>query len=205
VVVIGGGVVGWNAAAIALGMQADVVVLDRDVARLEELAERTRGRLRTVFSTRLALEDEVSEADLVIGAVLIPGARAPRLLTRRQLPLLPEHAVLVDVAIDQGGCFETSRSTTHSNPTFTADGILHYCVANMPGAVPVTSTRALTNATLPYVAAIAELGLVGAMERCPELLSGVNVAGSQISHPAVADALGLTWLPADEALRAVTS
>ena len=190
VLVIGGGVVGTNAALIAIGMQADVFVFDRSIDRLRELDLIFGGRASTVYSSTLAIEEMLPEADLVIGAVLIHGARAPRVVSREQLGLMKSRAVLVDVSIDQGGCFETSRPTTHSDPTYQVDDITHYCVTNMPGAVPVTATWALTNATLPYVLKLAGLGVVGALETCPELRFGVNVADGRITHPAVAEALG---------------
>jgi alanine dehydrogenase len=191
VLVIGGGVVGMNAAFIAIGMQADVFVFDRDVDRLRELEVAFGGRASTVYSSTLAVEEMLPQADLVIGAVLIHGARAPWVIRREQLALMKRHAVIVDVSIDQGGCFETSRPTTHSDPTFEVDGITHYCVTNMPGAVPITSTYALTNATLPYVMELAELGVQEAIVNSPALRMGVNVRGGEIVHPAVAHALGL--------------
>jgi alanine dehydrogenase len=190
VLVIGGGVVGTNAALIAIGMQADVFVFDRSIDRLRELDLIFGGRASTVYSSTLAIEEMLPEADLVIGAVLIHGARAPRVVSREQLGLMKSRAVLVDVSIDQGGCFETSRPTTHSDPTYQVDDVTHYCVTNMPGAVPVTATWALTNATLPYVLKLADLGVERALEACPELRFGVNVAGGRITHPAVAEALG---------------
>jgi alanine dehydrogenase len=190
VLVIGGGVVGTNAALIAIGMQADVFVFDRSIDRLRELDLIFGGRASTVYSSTLAIEEMLPAADLVIGAVLIHGARAPRVITREQLGLMKPRAVLVDVSIDQGGCFETSRPTTHSQPTFQVDDVTHYCVTNMPGAVPVTATYALTNATLPYVLKLANLGVQRALETCDELRLGVNVAGGEITHPAVAEALG---------------
>jgi alanine dehydrogenase len=191
VLVIGGGVVGMNAAFIAIGMQADVFVFDRSIDRLRELETAFAGRASTVYSSTLAIEEMLPAADLVIGAVLVHGGRAPHVITREQLGLMRRHAVLVDVSIDQGGCFETSHPTTHSDPTYEVDGITHYCVANMPGAVPITSTYALTNATLPYVIEIAERGVEGALEQSSELRSGLNVKDGEITHPAVADALGL--------------
>ncbi len=191
VLVIGGGVVGMNAAVIAIGMQADVFVFDRSIDRLRELETVFAGRASTVCSSTLAIEEMLPAADLVIGAVLVHGARAPHVITREQLGLMRRHAVLVDVSIDQGGCFETSHPTTHSNPTFEVDGVTHYCVANMPGAVPITSTYALTNATLPYVLALAEHGVEEALACDPGLRMGLNVRDGQITHPAVADALGL--------------
>jgi alanine dehydrogenase len=188
VLVIGGGVVGMNAAFIAIGMQADVFVFDRSIDRLRELEVAFGGRASTVFSSTLAIEEMLPLADLVIGAVLVHGGRAPRVITREQLALMKRHAVLVDVSIDQGGCFETSRPTTHSDPTFEVDGITHYCVTNMPGAVPITSTYALTNATLPYVIELAA-GVDEAVAGSPELRAGVNVRGGEIVHPAVSNAL----------------
>ncbi len=191
VLVIGGGVVGMNAAFIAIGMQADVFTFDRSIDRLRDLEVAFAGRASTVYSSTLAIEEMLPQADLVIGAVLLPGGRAPRVITREQLTLMKPHAVLVDVSIDQGGCFETSRPTTHSDPTYEVDGITHYCVTNMPGAVPITSTYALTNATLPYVIELAELGVEEALERNEGLRMGLNVQDGQITHPAVAAALDL--------------
>src|SRR3954470_9406305 len=173
VVVIGGGVVGMNAAFIAMGMEADVFVLDRSIDRLRELDIAFNGRASTVYSSTLAVEELLPRADLVIGAVLVHGARAPYVITREQLGLMKRNAVLVDVSIDQGGCFETSRPTTHSDPTYEVDGITHYCVTNMPGAVPITSTYALTNATLPYVLALADFGVAQAARESPGLAKGV--------------------------------
>jgi alanine dehydrogenase len=192
VLVIGGGVVGMNAAFIAIGMQADVFVFDRSIDRLRELEVAFAGRASTIYSSTLAIEEMLPLADLVIGAVLVHGGRAPRVITREQLKLMKRHAVLVDVSIDQGGCFETSRPTTHSEPTFEVEEITHYCVTNMPGAVPITSTYALTNATLPYVIELAEHGVEGALERSAGLRMGVNVKAGEITHPAVAEALGLS-------------
>jgi alanine dehydrogenase len=172
-------------------MQADVFVFDRSIDRLRELEVNFAGRASTVYSSTLAIEEMLPQADLVIGAVLLPGGRAPRVVTREQLKLMKPHAVLVDVSIDQGGCFETSHPTTHSDPTYEVDGITHYCVANMPGAVPITSTYALTNATLPYVLDIAERGVREALEASPGLRMGLNVDRGEITHPAVAEALEL--------------
>jgi alanine dehydrogenase len=191
VLVIGGGVVGMNAAFIAIGMQADVFVFDRSIDRLRELEVAFGGRASTVYSSTLAIEEMLPRADLVIGSVLIHGGRAPHVVTRAQLGLMKRHAVLVDVSIDQGGCFETSHPTTHSEPTFEVAGITHYCVTNMPGAVPITSTYALTNATLPYVLELAEHGVEGALERDPGLRMGLNVRDGEITYPAVAEALGV--------------
>ncbi len=191
VLVIGGGVVGMNAAFIALGMEASVFVFDRSIERLRELEVAFAGGASTVYSSTLAIEEMLPLADLVIGAVLIHGGRAPHVVTREQLGLMKRHAVLVDVSIDQGGCFETSRPTTHSHPTFEVAGITHYCVTNMPGAVPITSTYALTNATLPYVLALAEHGVGEALERDPGLRMGLNVRHGEITYAAVAEALGV--------------
>jgi alanine dehydrogenase len=188
VLVIGGGVVGMNAAFIAIGMQADVFVFDRSIDRLRELEVAFGGRASTVYSSTLAIEEMLPQADLVIGAVLIHGDRAPHVISRAQLSEMKLGAVLVDVSIDQGGCFETSRPTTHSDPTFEVDGITHYCVTNMPGAVPITSTYALTNATLPYALQLAD-GVEQAISSSKELQSGVNVRAGEIVHPAVAHAL----------------
>ncbi|HUA12180.1 MAG TPA: alanine dehydrogenase [Solirubrobacteraceae bacterium] len=190
VLVIGGGVVGLNAAQIAIGMQADVFVFDRSIDRLRELEIAFGGRASTVYSSTLAIEEMLQQADLVIGAVLIHGGRAPHVVTREQLKLMRRQAVLVDVSIDQGGCFETSHPTTHSDPTFEVDGITHYCVANMPGAVPITSTFALTNATLPYAIELAG-GVDAALERNPGLREGLNVDRGEVTYPAVAEAFGL--------------
>ena len=197
VLVIGGGVVGMNAAFIAIGMQADVFVFDRSIDRLRELEVAFGGRASTVYSSTLAIEEMLPQADLVIGAVLIHGGRAPHVISRAQLSEMKRNAVLVDVSIDQGGCFETSRPTTHSDPTFEVDGITHYCVTNMPGAVPITSTYALTNATLPYALDLAD-GVERAISSSEELRSGVNVRAGEIVHPAVAHALAsFADLPGD--------
>jgi alanine dehydrogenase len=200
VMVIGGGVVGQNAAFIAIGMEADVFVYDRAIDRLRELDVNFGGRASTVYSSTLAIEEMLPHADLVIGAVLVHGARAPYVIKRTQLALMKERAVLVDVSIDQGGCFETSRPTTHSDPVYEVDGVTHYCVANMPGAVPVTSTFALTNATLPYVLALADQGLEGAIEALPGLRPGVNVADGKVTHQAVAEGTGMDYTPLEDVL-----
>jgi alanine dehydrogenase len=200
VMIIGGGVVGQNAAFIAIGMEADVFVYDRNIDRLRELDIGFGGRASTVYSSTLAVEQMLPQADLVIGAVLVHGARAPYVIKRDQLGLMKQRAVLVDVSIDQGGCFETSRPTTHSDPVYEVDGVTHYCVANMPGAVPVTSTFALTNATLPYVLALADEGLVGALQKVPGLKPGVNVAAGKVTHPAVAEGVGVEYTPVEEVL-----
>jgi len=200
IVVIGGGVVGTHAARMAAGLGADVVVIDRSLPRLRQLDELFEGRVRTRFSTLHAIEEEVVAADVVIGAVLIPGAAAPRLVSRSQLSRMKRGAVLVDVAIDQGGCFETSRATTHADPTYEIDGVIHYCVANMPGSVPLTSSYALNNATLPYGLELAKHGL-DALRKDPHLAAGLNVYRGQITNAAVAASLGLPNLPALEALK----
>jgi alanine dehydrogenase len=203
VMIVGGGVVGMNAAFIAIGMEADVFVLDKSIDRLRELDLALAGRASTVHSSTLAVEEMLPHADLMIGAVLIHGARAPRVLRREQLALMKTGAVLVDVSIDQGGCFETSRPTSHSDPTYEVDGIIHYCVTNMPGAVPITSTYALTNATLPYVLVLADHGLHSAVLRDPGLRLGVNVAGGRVTNPAVASSLDVEFTPLEEALQPV--
>ena len=200
VVIIGAGAVGTNAAFIAVGMEADVFVFDRNIDRLRELDIIFGGRCSTCYSSALEIETRLAYADLVIGAVLVHGARAPRVITRDQLGLMKRGAVLVDVSIDQGGCFESSRPTTHSEPVFEVDGVTHYCVTNMPGAVPITSTYALTNATLPYVLAVAEQGVKGAIARDPGLRPGVNVAAGRVTHPAVAEGVGMPFTPLDESL-----
>ena len=195
VLVIGGGVVGMNAAIIALGMQAETYVFDRNVDRLRELESTLNWRASTVFASTLAIEEHLPDADLVIGAVLVHGAKAPHVVTREQLGLMKKNAVLVDVSIDQGGCFETSRPTTHSDPTYEVDGITHYCVANMPGAVPITSTYALTNATMPYVLDLADVGVAAAARANPGLAPGVNVAAGKVTYAPVADATGHEYTP----------
>ncbi len=186
VVVIGGGVVGVNAALIAKGMGAEVLVLDRNIDRLRELDLLLGEGASSVHSSTLAIEELLPQADLVVGAVLVHGAKAPHVITRQQLGLMKPGAVLVDVSIDQGGCFETSRPTTHTEPTYEVDGVTHYCVANMPGAVPVTSTRALTNATMPHVVRLADLGAVEALRADRHLLAGLNVAGGKVTYAPVA-------------------
>jgi alanine dehydrogenase len=200
VMVIGGGAVGMNAAFIAIGMEADVFVYDVSIDKLRELDTAFGGRASTVYSSTLAIEEMLSRADLVIGAVLVHGARAPFVVRREQLKLMKKNAVLVDVAIDQGGCFETSHPTTHRDPVFEVDGIIHYCVANMPGAVPITSTYALTNATLPYVLALADHGVAEAARRDPGLRLGINVTGGTVTHPAVAEAVGVDHTPVEDVL-----
>jgi alanine dehydrogenase len=191
VVVLGGGVAGTNALEMAVGLHADVTVVDRSVKRLRELSAQFGGRIKTVYSTVAAIEALVLEADLVIGAVLVAGAAAPKLVSRELVKRMKPGSVLVDISIDQGGCFETSRPTTHANPTYVVDGVVHYCVANMPGAVARTSTFALTNATLPYVKALATLGWKEALARDPHLANGLNVHAGAITHEAVARSLGV--------------
>src|SRR3954451_502599 len=205
VLVIGGGAVGLNAAFIAIGMEAEVYVFDRSIDRLREIDIALNGRANTVYSSTLSIEEMLPRADLVIGAVLVHGARAPHVITREQLRLMKERAVLVDVSIDQGGCSETSRPTTHSDPVYEVDGITHYCVTNMPGAVPVTSTYALTNATLPYVLALADHGAREAVAHDPGLRLGVNVAGGVVTHPAVAEGVGMPFTPLEQAWPAAAS
>jgi alanine dehydrogenase len=190
VLVLGGGIVGYNAALIAQGMQADVTVFERSVDRMRELDVSLGRTVLLQMSGRHAIAEALPEADLVIGGVLVHGAKAPHLVTRDMLPTMKPGSVLVDVAIDQGGCFETSRPTTHSDPTYDVDGIVHYCVSNMPGAVPITSTWALTNVTLPYIEAIADKGLHRALAEDPALALGVNVAAGEVTCEPVADAVG---------------
>jgi alanine dehydrogenase len=200
VMIIGGGVVGMNAGFIAIGMEATVYVFDRNIDRLRELDVAFGGRADTCFASTLEIEQRLPDADLVIGAVLVHGARAPRVVTRQQLRLMKRQAVLVDVSIDQGGCFETSRPTTHSDPVYEVDGVTHYCVTNMPGAVPVTSTYALTNATMPYVLHLASDGVLGAVKASPGLKLGVNVAAGRVTYEPVASAVGVPYVPVDEVL-----
>jgi alanine dehydrogenase len=200
VLVIGGGIVGYNAAVIALGLGANVTILERSIDRMRHLDEVLSGRVSLVMSSTLQIEESVIEADVVIGAVLIPGALAPKLITREMLHSMKDGAVFCDVAIDQGGCAETSRPTTHSEPVYEVEGVTHYCVANMPGAVPVTSTKALTNATLPYVEAIAEHGLAEAAARDHSLARGVNVLDGHVTYEAVAEAHDLDYTPLEDVL-----
>jgi alanine dehydrogenase len=195
VVVVGGGIVGYNAAVIALGLGAHVTILERSVDRMRHLEEVLSGRVTLLYSSSLQIEESVAQADLVIGAVLIPGALAPKLVTREMIRSMKPGSVVVDVAIDQGGCFETSHATTHSDPVYTVDEVIHYCVANMPGGVPVTSTMALTNVTLPYVEAIADNGLAAAVAQDPALARGVNVLDGKLTYEAVAEAHGLDYTP----------
>jgi len=200
VLVIGGGIVGYNAAVIALGLGANVTILERSIDRMRHLDEILSGRVSLVMSSTLQIEESIAEADVVIGAVLIPGAVAPKLITREMLATMKDGSVLCDVAIDQGGAAETSHPTTHSDPVYVVDGVIHYCVANMPGAVPITSTKALTNVTLPYVEEIAAYGLAQAVGRDPALARGVNVLDGKITYEAVADAHGLEYQPLEDLL-----
>ncbi|QGN54990.1 alanine dehydrogenase [Novosphingobium sp. Gsoil 351] len=200
VLVIGGGVVGFNAAQMAVGLGADVTILDRDPEVLERLGTHFESRAKTRFSNRANIQQMICEAELVIGAVLVPGAAAPKLVTRDMLKCMKPGAVLVDVAIDQGGCFETSHATTHQDPTYIVDGVVHYCVANMPGAVARTSTYALNNVTLPHALKIAELGWREAMRRNPHLAAGLNVHDGKLTYQAVAEELGYAFVPVAEVL-----
>ena len=201
VVVLGGGVVGTNAARMAMGLEAKVIVIDRSLTRLKELDLQFGAKLQTIYSTVDAIEEHVLEADLVIGAVLLPGAAAPKLVTRDMVSRMQRGAVVVDVAIDQGGCFETSHPTTHADPTYVVDDVVHYCVANMPGGVARTSTFALNNATLPFVLALADQGYRAALAQDPHLRAGLNVHHGSVTCKAVADAQGLPHQPAEDALR----
>ena len=203
VMVIGGGVVGMNAAKVAIGLGADVFVYDRSIDRLRELDTIFDGRASTCYASSLEIESRLPEADLVVGAVLVKGAKAPHVVSRAQLSLMKERAVLVDVSIDQGGCFETSHPTTHSDPTYEVDGVTHYCVANMPGAVPITSTSALTNATMPYVLRLADEGAVKALAGDPGFLSGLSIAAGRLTDQAVAGDQGADWTPPEEALELI--
>jgi alanine dehydrogenase len=202
VVVLGGGVVGTNAAAIALGMGADVTIIERSTDRMEELVARFGISAKTLYSTQGAIEDECALADLVIGGVLIPGAAAPKLVTRKMLKDWKPGSVFVDVAIDQGGCAETSHATTHAEPTYVVDNVIHYCVANMPGGVARTSTFALNNVTLPFAMAIANKGWKKALADDVHLKNGLNVAHGHVTYKAVADDLGYAYVPADTVIAA---
>jgi len=203
VMVIGGGVVGQNAAEIAIGLGAETYVYDRNIDRLRELEVLLNGRCSTCFASTLEIEQRLPDMDLVIGAVLIHGAKAPWVIRRSQLSMMKRNAVMVDVSIDQGGCFETSHPTTHSDPTYEVDGITHYCVANMPGAVPITSTYALTNATMPFVVKLAEEGVHRALASDPGFMDGLNVAAGKLTYEPVARDQGLEYTPAKDALEAV--
>ena len=205
VMVIGGGVVGANAARIGLGMGAEVYIYDRNIDRLRDLEHQMNWEASTCFASTLEIEQRLPEVDLVIGAVLVKGAQAPHVITREQLALMKPGAVLVDVSIDQGGCFETSRPTTHSDPTYEVDGITHYCVANMPGAVPITSTWALTNATMPYVLKLADRGVAGALSADPGFMKGLNVAAGRLTYEPVAEDQGVSHITPEEALELVSA
>jgi len=205
VLIVGGGVVGTQAATMAVGMGADVTILDRSLPRLRQLDAEFGGRLKCVYSTTDALESYAVSADLVIGAVLIPGAAAPKLLTREILKKMKDGAVVVDVAIDQGGCFETSKATTHQDPTYVEEGVVHYCVANMPGGVARTATMALTNATLPFAVSLANRGAAMALWADKHLLNGLNVHAGQVTYKAVADVLGYDYVDPREALSVMAS
>ena len=200
VVILGGGVSGTNAARMAMGLEAHVIVIDKSLPRLYDLDLQFGSRLHTVFATREAIEKHVVEADLVIGAVLVPGAAAPKLVTRDMIKRMRRGSVIVDISIDQGGCFETSRPTTHAEPTYVEDGVVHYCVTNMPGGVARTSAIALNNATLPFVVALADKGVKDALMADPHLRNGLNVSSGKIAHPAVAQALGVPWTRPEQAL-----
>ncbi|NJK79486.1 MAG: alanine dehydrogenase [Chloroflexaceae bacterium] len=195
VLILGGGVVGINAAKMALGMGANVTIFDRDLDRLRYLDDVLDGRINTISSNALRISEAITTADLVVGAVLIKGARAPKLVTHEMIGTMQPGSVLVDVAVDQGGCFETTHATTHSNPIFLVDDVIHYCVANMPGAVPNTSTRALNNATLPYMLKLANMGAEAAVKADPTLAKGVNTYRGAMTYPAVAEAFGLEYTP----------
>lgn len=200
VTVIGGGIVGHNAASLAVGMGADVTILDRSIDRLRWLDDHYQGRVKCVYSTVAAIEEHALVSDMVIGAVLVPGAAAPKLLTRDMISRMKQGSVVVDVAIDQGGCFETSKATTHADPTYVVDGVVHYCVANMPGAVARTSTMALNNVTLPYAVALANKGAKQALLDDKHLANGLNVHQGKVTYKAVSDALGYDFVPITEAL-----
>ena len=203
VVIIGGGVVGTNAAKVAVGMGAQVIIIDKDLERLRELDDIFLTKISTLASSAYMIHDAISQADLIVGAVLVPGAAAPKLVTREMLKDVPNGAVIVDVAVDQGGCIETSRPTTHSNPTYYVEGVLHYCVANMPGAVPRTSTFALTNATLPYALKLANKGFLEAIRSDQGLKEGVNTYAGHCTYEAVASAQGIPYSPLDSLLTSV--
>ena len=201
VLVIGGGVSGATAADMAVGLGADVTILDRSLPRLRHLDDIWGGRVTTRFSTKHAIEELALQSDLIIGAVLVAGAAAPKLVSAQTVKDMTAGSVMVDISIDQGGCFETSHATTHADPTYLVDDVVHYCVANMPGAVPRTSTFALTNATLPFVKSLANLGWVGALKADPHLANGLNVSAGRVTYEAVARDLGYEYLSAEEALK----
>jgi alanine dehydrogenase len=201
VLVLGGGVVGTNAAKIAAGFGARVTIFDRDLSRLRYLDDVMPKNCQTMMSTPHSIREAVRNADLVIGAVLIPGAKAPYLVTRDMLPTMREGSVIVDVSVDQGGCIETTKATTHADPTYVIDGVVHYCVANMPGAVPFTSTIGLTNATLPYMLQLADMGYMDALRSNPDLLPGLNVIDGKVTYKGVADAFAMEYTPVEEFIR----
>ncbi|MDQ3750145.1 MAG: alanine dehydrogenase [Acidobacteriota bacterium] len=205
VVIIGGGVVGTEAAKMAIGLGAHVTIIDRNLDRLRQLDDIFLSKVQTLASSRYAIEEAISHADLIVGAVLVVGAAAPKLVTREMLKMIPNGAVLVDVAVDQGGCFETTHATTHSNPTYYEEGVLHYCVANMPGAVPRTSTFALTNATLPYALDLANKGLERAIKEDKGLLEGVNTFGGKLTYEAVAASQNLEHTPLDSLIDGIAA
>ena len=199
VLVIGGGVSGAHAADMAVGLGADVTILDRSLPRLRQLEDTWGGRVNTVYSTKHAIDELAPQSDLIIGAVLVAGAAAPKLVTKEHVKQMQEGSVMVDISIDQGGCFETSKPTSHADPTYVVDGVVHYCVTNMPGAVPRTSTYALTNATLPFIKSLANLGWKEALSRDPHLANGLNVHAGHVNHEAVAHDLGYDYLSAADA------
>jgi alanine dehydrogenase len=199
VLIIGGGTAGINAARVATGFGADVTILEVDLERMRFL-DITMHTAHTLYSSPASLLEQLPRVDLIVGAVLVPGARAPKLITREMLQVMQNGSVLVDIAVDQGGCAETTRPTTHSEPTYVEEGVIHYCVANMPGAVPVTATKGLTNVTLPYVEALADKGIAGAIVADPALAKGVNVTGGKVTYEAVAQAHGLEYVPLADAL-----
>ena len=200
IVILGGGIVGTQALRVSLGMGAEVVILDKSLKRLRELDALFGSRITTLCANRESIEENILSADLVIGAVLVPGAEAPKLVSRSLLSKMQPGSVVVDVSIDQGGCFETSRPTTHTVPTYIEEGVVHYCVTNMPGGVPRTSTLALNNATLPFICALADQGYRSAMRENPHLMHGLNIYKGQVTHPAVALALNKPYIPAETAL-----
>jgi alanine dehydrogenase len=201
VVIVGGGVVGTNAVRMAIGMGAQVIVIDKALERLYHLDLQFGSKIITIYSTMDAIERHIQKADLVVGAVLVPGAFAPKLVTRDMIKQMRPGSVIVDVSIDQGGCFETSRPTTHQNPTYVEEGVVHYCVSNMPGAVPRTSTFALNNATLPFILKLADLGYKDAMREDPHLLNGLNVCNGHLTYRAVASALNQEYIPAESVIQ----
>jgi alanine dehydrogenase len=200
VLVLGAGMAGMNTAWIAAGMEAEVVVIDKNLDRLRYIDEMQRGRIMTLMSDRLTIEQRVKESDVIVGTVLIPGARAPKLVTEEMVASMRPGSVIIDISVDQGGCFETSHMTTHSDPTYVVHDVVHYCVGNMPGAVPNTSTYALTNVTLPYALAIADHGLEDAVRADPALAGGVNAYGGALTYEPVADSHQMDWVPVASAI-----